>query len=518
MKHVPQTTLPDSKDVSSAKQIRGSSLLLAGRGVSLALNFITQVLTVRYLIKQDYGSFAYAISLIELCALATAFALDKTFSRFGAIYHEQGNLKRLNGALIVSSTVILGMGGILPIGYWIGHESLARWWNLSADVQTVLLWLIVLIPVGAFGSLATSFFAVLGETRTVFFRRHLISPGMKCTALIIAIAGQGTLTTVVAAFVISGLIQFVVDLFLVVKFAHQYGLLASLKKERPEYPMRELGGYCLPLLASDAMTMVCGPLVVVLLGTLSGAMASASFRAVMPVIRWSELPAITFSVLFVPLATRLLTRNRPEELKEMFQRTRTWVRVLTFPVFAASVLLAELVLLVLFGREYLDSASLMAVLAVGAYLEAVFGFNVQLLKVLQKMRLVVFTELAGTIVTAALCYGMILNWNAYGAALGVCTGTILHNLLREAVVWRVAPMGTLQESFGPANLCTAGCVVLVVLIRFLVQPPMLVGVALAIGLSWVVLLANRRPLQIENMFPEVGRFPRLRRFLSGVGS
>ena len=35
--------------------IRGSALLLSGRAISLALNFVVQVVTIRYLSKLDFG-------------------------------------------------------------------------------------------------------------------------------------------------------------------------------------------------------------------------------------------------------------------------------------------------------------------------------------------------------------------------------------------------------------------------------------------------------------------------------
>ena len=69
------------------RQVRGSTLLLLGRGCSILLNLATQIAIVRTLQKHDYGAFAYAVSLVETASLAAAFCMDKTLSRCGAIYH-----------------------------------------------------------------------------------------------------------------------------------------------------------------------------------------------------------------------------------------------------------------------------------------------------------------------------------------------------------------------------------------------------------------------------------------------
>src|SRR4051794_14892924 len=45
------------------RHVRGSSLLLIGRGLTLLITTATQVVIVRYLSKADYGAFAYALVL-----------------------------------------------------------------------------------------------------------------------------------------------------------------------------------------------------------------------------------------------------------------------------------------------------------------------------------------------------------------------------------------------------------------------------------------------------------------------
>jgi O-antigen/teichoic acid export membrane protein len=76
----------DGKYTATQKNIRGSSILLAGRFLSLAANFAIQVLTVRALSKSDYGAFGYALSVVSFCSNLTVVGLDKTISRFVPIY------------------------------------------------------------------------------------------------------------------------------------------------------------------------------------------------------------------------------------------------------------------------------------------------------------------------------------------------------------------------------------------------------------------------------------------------
>src|SRR5262245_51699795 len=62
---VPAATTPpaDTPDVSR-QSLRGSSLLLVGRLLSIGLNLLAQILVVRALSVRDYGAFAYALTTV----------------------------------------------------------------------------------------------------------------------------------------------------------------------------------------------------------------------------------------------------------------------------------------------------------------------------------------------------------------------------------------------------------------------------------------------------------------------
>ena len=88
---------PSVKNSESKLQIRGSLLLLSGKILALFLNLLTQVLTVRYLVKADYGAFAFAVSAVELASCFSMLGLNKACARFVAIYHERNDFERTLG-------------------------------------------------------------------------------------------------------------------------------------------------------------------------------------------------------------------------------------------------------------------------------------------------------------------------------------------------------------------------------------------------------------------------------------
>src|SRR5690606_3533315 len=109
------------------KQIRGSSLLLAGRIGSMVANLGIQVLLVRTLTKDDYGMFAYALSVVTMISTFVTLGLDRGLARFVAIFEERGQIGRLWGALVLQVVTILGLGAtvsVIVIGFheWVGRS------------------------------------------------------------------------------------------------------------------------------------------------------------------------------------------------------------------------------------------------------------------------------------------------------------------------------------------------------------------------------------------------------------
>ena len=104
----------------SRKHVRGSSLLLSGRFLSLALNLLTQILIIRYLSKTDYGMFAYALALVSMLTTMNRLGMERAVARFIPIYEEKNDLASAAGILILAIGTLIALGGatvVLVIGF-----------------------------------------------------------------------------------------------------------------------------------------------------------------------------------------------------------------------------------------------------------------------------------------------------------------------------------------------------------------------------------------------------------------
>ena len=158
---------------AAKKHLRGSSLMFVGRLISMAANFLIQILIVRYLSKNDYGAFAYGLSIVSLGTQFILLGLDKTITRFVPIYQEQHDYNKVFGTMLLMTGTIASLGlslVLLVAGLkdWLGQTMVTD--PLALNLLVVV---IALVPVRAFDQLFLGPFVILAcsEDELHFIRR-----------------------------------------------------------------------------------------------------------------------------------------------------------------------------------------------------------------------------------------------------------------------------------------------------------------------------------------------------------
>jgi hypothetical protein len=179
---------------AAKKALRGSSLLLLGRLISVAANFATQVLIVRHLSKADFGIFAYALSIVAMGQSVAALGIDRAVSRFVPMYDERREDGKLLGTLAVATAtiVLLGLACVCLVA-GLGELLAPSGADGSSTAgATVLLIMIVLAPLQALDTILVATFAAFSRSRSIFIRKHLLTPGLRLAAVVAVVAaGSG---------------------------------------------------------------------------------------------------------------------------------------------------------------------------------------------------------------------------------------------------------------------------------------------------------------------------------------
>ena len=509
----------DGGGATTRRHIRGSGLLLVGRTISLGLNLATQVVTARYLAKADFGALAYGLAAVALAASFVSLGLDKSARRFVAIYHEQRDFARLLGTIVLSIGTTLALGLALVLTVLALHEVLAG--QVIGDRRSVamLMILIALAPVEALNRFCDGLATTFAGARAIFVRRHVAGPALRLAVVLLLIGVQGSVYFLAAGYLLTGIAGTALYFAYLVILLKRIGVLQELRSHRSLIPAREILGFSLPLLSCDVASAMRSFLAVCFLGWFYAPAAVAVFRVVVPLAGLNKVVFETFQILYMPLASRLFARQDSAAIDHLYWRSSLWITVLTFPVFLVTLVLAEPCTVLLLGDQYRESAGVLAWLSVGFFFNAVLGFNTLTLKVFGDVRNIVRNDLVATAAAAALYWWLVPRYGALGAAIAHCAVLILHNLLNQVALLRVSGITFFPARYGSVYAAMLALTAILLAVQWAWATPIYVGLALVAVASAVLVAFARDTLEVDTMFPELTRWPLVRRvfgFSNGV--
>lgn len=492
---------------ATARQLRGSSLLLAGRGISMVVNFAVQILIVNYLTKADYGAFAYALSLVVLGQTLVTFGLDRAVSRFVPLYHEQRDYPRLFGTIMLAIGTVIGLGFAVVLFVYGGQSLLGRALIDDQRAIALLLILVTLAPVQALDALLVGLFAVFARPRAIFFRKHMLGPGLKLGVVLLLILRGGDVFYLAGGYLAAGAMGMVICGVFLVRLLRDQGLTKHFTLRGLAIPARQIFPFTIPLLSTDLVYVLMSAIDAVLLGHFGNANDIASLRAVQPTALWNQAVFASFGMLFTPAAARLFARKDREGINTLYWQTAIWIAVISFPIFALTCSLARPATALLYGERYADSAVILALLAFGYYFNAALGFNGTTLAVFGKVRYSLAINLLAVTVNLGVNLLLIPRYGALGAAFGTATTLIAHNLFKQVGLRLGTGISLFERMYLRVYLIIIAGALGLFLIQFALAPPSYVGFALAALVSLLVAWLNRRVLNLGQTFPELLRLP-----------
>jgi O-antigen/teichoic acid export membrane protein len=508
--------LSGTRNSASTAQIRGSTLLLAGQAFAVLVNLAIQILIVRYLSLESYGAFAYALSIALIGEAVARFGMRRGAARYMPLYEEAGDLPRVAGtfALAVGTVLAVGLAVVLIVAGFRG--AIAGSFADDSTAVTVLVLLALMAPIEALSSVLDGMFAVFGRPGAVVARRFVLTPLFRLTVVALLIAQDQDVVFLAVGYVATGLLGLTLYAPLLTRVLRQHGLLERLRPGRLIVPAREVFSFTVPQFSTDITGAVVAGTGAVMLGVLATSTDVAEFRAVVPVATMMGYVATSFGTLLAPLAARLYARSDAVELNRLYWRTTVWIGVLAFPIMLTCVVLGEPLTVLLFGDEYEAAGSVLAVLAVGQFVDTATGSNVALLDVFRRVRFTVMANLATIATILALSLALIPPFEAIGAAAATAMTYVVLNVIRQIGVERhTAVHGILPQAVPPFATMAAAAAAAIG-IQVALSPPAAIGLAMILAATGAVFAVARHELALRETFPELERIPVLRRLVGAT--
>ncbi len=473
---------------SARSQVRGSSLLLIGRGITLLVNFVAQVVIVRSLIETEYGAFAYALSIADIGQTLATFGLDRTISRFLAIDDEHGRLDRVYGTILFVTATTTVIGLLVVAAVIVAGPLVAEPMSGVPDAELLIATIILLAPIQALDGILTNLLSVYASPRAIFVRRFVLAPALRLAVvalLVVLHAGVGFLA---AGYVAAGATR-AGDLRRdpPPDLPHREACWGASSVHGIDIPVKELVLFTVPLLTTDLVYLVLNTSDAILLGAFGGPDQVAQFRVVIPAAGLNQLVFQAFTLLFVPAASRLFARNDRAGIRDLYWQTAVWMAVISFPLFALTFSLAGPLTTALYEQRYAASAPYLAMLSLGYYVNTALGFNGLTLRVYGELRYIVVINVAAAALNLVLNVILIPILGPLGAAIGTTTTLLVHNALKQAGLRLGTGIDLFERRYLRVYLLLTASAAALLAAQLVLQPSVIVSLGLAALASTVVL-------------------------------
>ena len=494
------TVEPSPVDTS---HVRGSSLLLGGRVLSIAINIFSQALIARHLSQSEFGAFALALSIATVGQVFITLGLHRGATQFYSRFEAAHDDRRLVGTILLNIAVIAVLGTLLVVGTALAQGALTSSGLLDPRAIGILLILVALAPIDALDDMLIALFAVFGSPRSIFLRRYLIGPLLRLgvAAILVLAAGDGTALAI--GYLLATLLGLAVYGAIFARILARRGVFRTLRTDKPIVPAREVLTFSAPLLTTDGVWLLINTLPVIILGASRGLEEVAAFQVVRPAASLNQIVANAFFLLYLPAAARIAQRNDPKEAGDLFWRTAMWVTVLSFPIFAGTFALGQPIAALLYGERYEASGVYLSILAVGYAINAALGFSGNTLAAHGHGRTVALINAAAAVAGVAMALILIPPAGAIGAAISssltlVVQSAMLQIALRRRVGIELVDRDAIRV-FSIVGVAALALVALQILTPFGWWTVAAAGLA-----SLAVALLCRDALRVDTVFPEIG--------------
>lgn len=499
---------------AARQQIRGSSLFLVGRFLSMGINFSAQILMVRYLATADFGALAYALAVVAFFQPFATLGLHEAVSRHVPIYQENREFPKVFGTILLSIGTVFLAGLLIIAAIWSGPAFLTHFMTQERLPRHLLSILILVVPLDAADELFNSLFASFAGTREIFFRKYFLGPSLKLAAVLLLIGLKSNVVFLAYGYLFASAAGIAIYAWMLVRLLQEQQFFQQLRSSPPMIPAREVLAFVLPGLSSSLVTVAIHSVNIFILGYLHTMTEVAYYRAAVPIAQLNGVVMASFTLLYMPAAARLLAKSDYHGINKLYWQTAAWMSVMSFPVFALTFSFARPLIQFLYGARYGQSGPILALLALGSYTNVALGFNLQTLKVLERLRYVIGVSLVAALVDIGLNLLLVPGHGALGAAIGTAVTLILYNVLMQVGLLPTPSFSVFDRRYLPVYLSiglSAGGLFFLQTFRSM---SLYFAVLLVPCMSFLVFSVTKKKLRIAETFPELLKMPLMRLILA----
>ncbi len=424
---------------------KGTTLVFAGMVVSQVLWFVTKLLLVRNLSREDLGIYSLILGIVSIVALLASMGLWQGTTRYISVFAGEGR-KNDADAVHRSSLVIGTIASALSCALvFLLAGVLSRYVFYKPEISVPLMVMSAFIPAYVMAMVFGSVLRGYGRiSPTVFF----IDIGQPFFFVV--------LLCVVFLFKLSFLSVFYAYVLATIAVCALIGWYGYRKTGTGAAPVaggstyaEELLRFSVPVLSIDVMFLLFRWVDTLTLGRYGTAQEVGVYNVGVSLALLLNLPLVALGFVYLPIAGELFAKNRMTDLARTYQVLTKWVFSATLPLFFILFFFPEMAITFLFGDRFADAVLPLRILALGYLFTTFMGTNNMLLLVFGLSKAVLKVSAAGAVLDVFLNYVFIkhLGLGIAGASAATSVSLVAVSLGYSIVLYRRSGIHPLSSGY-----------------------------------------------------------------------
>lgn len=419
----------DNLDNSLKLLARGSIIFLIGMFISKVVTYLYNLITVRTFGQETYGLFSLTIMVSGLFFAFFSFGLQSGILRYVSFYRGKNEPEKIKSIVQFSLkfTLFLGMlGGILLFAF---SDLIANNIFHSPELALFLKIYSIFIPLSLLGSL---FHTILRAYEMIgwysFIGNILLTTSQLGFLILFVLLGKNA-PFVLLAYTLGLLIMLIASFWICrCKVPHIFSK-NLLEKERNRELSRELLSYSWPIVFIGLITSIFSYIDSFSIGYFKTASEVGLYNIAVPISLFLQVVPSLFLQLFFPLITKEYSRKNTDLIKSLTKQISKWILILNLPLLTILILFPGAVISLLFGPEYIAAAVSLRLLAIGAFVYALFSVSDNLLSMAGKSKISLRNFSIITALNIVLNIILVPRLGIIGAAISNMVGYILLGII-----------------------------------------------------------------------------------------
>lgn len=424
--------MTNSREVDKEKEraiktvAKSGSFLFIALIISRFLGYLTRISLARFLGPSDMGLVYLAASVSGVIATISTFGLPVAVQKFVSYYEGKNNLKRVKGVITSSLKISFPISLISAFLLFIFSD----WLAINIFHKPVLA-----IGLKIF-SLAIPFRIVLRITdaSTKAFRkikyhaytRKIIEPVSKLVLVLLFIFLGYKMAAGVLGYSIGFMIASIASFYFLEKKV--FPILKT--KVKAVSLKRKLLNFSWPLMITGILWILVGQIDTIMIGSLiKEARPLGIYQAALPTSQLLFIIPMALTSLFLPVISNLLSKNKLDEVRDIYKITSKWIFYFNFPILLILLSFPKEVLNTLFGSEFLSGGIVLSVLSIGFFINSFGRLSRGMINLIEKTKIHLLNSSAAVLLVIVLNYVLIPRFGILGAAIATSTSFLTYALM-----------------------------------------------------------------------------------------